>query len=90
MPVLLDRLSELKESERAEALLSISRVHEAFGRPHVHSGLGIRKLHANIFECRAGLKLRVVFRDLGEAMRFEFVGNHDEVDREWRKLAGKK
>lgn len=90
MPVLLDQLAELQESARTEALLSIARVHEAFGRPHVHSGLGIRKLHANIFECRAGLKLRLVFRDMGNEMRFEFIGNHDEVDREWRKLAGKK
>ena len=88
--MLLDQLAGLQESARADALLSIARVHEAFGRPHIHSGLGLRKLHSNIFECRAGLKLRVVFRDLKESLQFEFIGNHDEVDREWRKLAGKR
>ena len=80
----------MQESARAEALLAMARVHESFGRPHIHSGLGIRKLHGDIFECRAGLKLRLVFRNLKESIRFEFLGNHDEVAREWRKLAGRK
>lgn len=36
-------------------LETLTRMREGFGQPHVHSGLGIRKLRKNIFECRTGL-----------------------------------
>jgi hypothetical protein len=61
-------------------------VSEAFGRPHVHSGLSIRKLPGGIFECRAGLGLRLLFRDLAASMQFEFIGKHDEVQKFIRAL----
>jgi mRNA-degrading endonuclease RelE of RelBE toxin-antitoxin system len=42
-----------------EAILGLPR---ALGEPHLHAGLGLRKLHASgIFEARVGLGLRLVF-----------------------------
>ena len=64
---------------RAEAALAV--IPDCFGRPHVHSGISIRRLRKNVFECRAGLRLRLLFRQNGSALEFFFVGNHDDVRR---------
>lgn len=53
----------------------------AFGRPHLHTGIGIRKLAPHVFECRAGLRLRLVIRDKPESLEAQFLGRHDEIHR---------
>ena len=64
---------------RVEAALQI--LPKCFGRPHAHGGISIRRLRKNVFECRAGLKLRLLFRENAGALEFFFAGNHDEVRR---------
>ena len=64
---------------RVEAALRV--IPDCFGHPHTHSGISIRRLRKNIFECRAGLKVRLLFRQKGEALEFFFAGNHDDVRR---------
>ncbi len=71
----------------------ISRVEEAlqvmpdcFGHPHIHAGISIRRLRKNIYECRAGLKIRLLFREKAGALEFFFAGNHDDVRRIIREL----
>ena len=75
----LGRLRELPKSERAECLLALCELTESFGRPHAHSGLGIRRLGAKLFECRAGLALRFIFQDRPTDRFVSFLGNHDEI-----------
>jgi len=75
----LRRLGELPKSERAECLLASCKLAERFGRPHAHSGLGIRKLGNKLFECRAGLALRFVFQDRPTDLFVSFLGDHGEV-----------
>ena len=75
----LARLRELPKSERAECLLALCELTEGFGRPHAHSGLGIRKLGNKLFECRAGLALRFIFQDRPTDLFVSFLGNHDEI-----------
>ena len=75
----LARLRELSKSERAECLLALCELTESFGRPHAHSGLGIRKLGNKLFECRAGLALRFIFQDRPTDLFVSFLGNHDEI-----------
>ena len=75
----LRRLRELPKSERAECLLALCELTESFGRPHAHSGLGIRKLGNKLFECRAGLALRFIFQDRPTDLFVSFLGNHDEI-----------
>ena len=65
---------------RVEAALRI--IPDSFGRPHVHSGISIRRLRKNVYECRAGLKLRLLFRENEGALEFFLVGDHEEV-RAW-------
>jgi len=78
-PHVLKRLRDLPKTERAECLLALCELTETFGRPHIHSGLGIRKLGSNLFECRGNLALRFVFQDRADSLYVSFLGNHDEV-----------
>jgi len=52
---------------------------EQFGQPHVHSGLGIRKLAKNVFECRGNISLRFLFEDRRTDLFVTFLGTHDEI-----------
>ena len=76
---MLRRLRELPKTERVECLLALCELNESFGRPHAHSGLGIRKLGNKLFECRGILALRFIFQDRPADLFVSFLGNHDEV-----------
>lgn len=78
-PAVLRRLRELPQSERVECLLALCELAEAFGQPHVHRGLSIRKLGNKLFECRGSLTLRFIFQDRPADLFVSFLGNHDEV-----------
>lgn len=71
-------LGSLQKLRVQAALLAVQR---GFGQPHGHQGVGIRKLRPGLFECRAGLNLRLVLRAVPGELRFAFVGNHDEAAR---------
>ena len=74
------RIREVPKSRRREIARVIDAVRDGFGAPHLHSGLGIRRLKGNYFECRVGLKLRLVFRARAGVLYFITAGNHDEVE----------
>jgi hypothetical protein len=78
-PQVLQRLRSLPKDDRTECLLALCELPEAFGRPHVHSGLGIRKLGDKIFECRGNAALRFIFQDRPSELFVSFLGSHDEV-----------
>lgn len=61
-----------------ECRLALCDLIDGFGRPHVHSGLGIRKLGGKLFECRGNGNLRFIFQDRGTELFVCFLGNHDE------------
>jgi len=79
--VVFERLGALSRSERAECLLALHDLREAFGRPHQHTGLSIRKLRAKTFECRATIKLRYLFENRPECLYVFALADHDEVQR---------
>jgi hypothetical protein len=78
-PAVLRRLRQLPKNEKVECLLALCDLVDGFGQPHVHSGLGIRKLANKLFECRGNRDLRFVFQDRGEELFVSFLGNHDEI-----------
>lgn len=80
-PAVIRRLRELSRNERAECLLPLCELPEAFGKPHAHAGIGVRKLGRKLFECRAGLSLRFLFLERPEEFYASFLGNHDEIKR---------
>ena len=75
----LRRLRQLPKNEKVECLLALCDLVDGFGQPHVHSGLGIRKLANKLFECRGNRDLRFVFQDRGEELFVSFLGSHDEI-----------
>jgi mRNA-degrading endonuclease RelE of RelBE toxin-antitoxin system len=54
-------IAKLSSADRNRVANSLSSLLNGFGLPHLHSGRGIRRLHKNLFECRAGLHWRIVF-----------------------------
>ena len=67
-----------------EALLSLP---QALGSPHVHAGLGLRKIHrTGIWEARVGLGLRLVFTFADRVLTLVRAADHDEVRRYLRGL----
>ena len=78
-PEVLKRLRGLAKEDKTECLLALCELADAFGRPHVHGGLGIRKLGERLFECRGTLALRFLFQDRPAELFVSFLGNHDEV-----------
>ena len=68
--------------DRAAILKLILDLETVLASPQEHSGLGLRKLSpAGIWEARAGLSLRALFRLDKDEVAFVFLGNHDEVKR---------
>jgi mRNA-degrading endonuclease YafQ of YafQ-DinJ toxin-antitoxin module len=62
-----------------EAMLGLPR---AIGEPHLHSGLGVRKLHrSGIWEARVGLGLRLVFAVEKDLLTLVRAASHEEVKR---------
>jgi len=78
-PAVMQRLQRLPKSERVECLLALCDLADTFGRPHTHSGLGIRKLGSKLFECRGNIALRFIFQDRPADLFVSFLGNHDEI-----------
>ena len=74
-------LESLSEADFARVESVLQAIPDCFGHPHTHSGISIRRLRKNIFECRAGLKVRLLFRHNAGALEFFFAGSHDEVRR---------
>lgn len=58
---------------------ALGQLPAAFGQPHLHSGLGIRRLRRNYFESRAGRDHRMVFTLQGSTAILRMVGNDDQV-----------
>ena len=70
----------LSPGAQADVRAAARLLPEAFAKPHVHQGLGIRKV-GNYFEFRVGLKLRVLFLvRKGDAVLVT-LGDHDEIVR---------
>ena len=67
--------------KRLEIEAVLRRLSQTFGQPHLHTGLGIRRLKQNYFECRVGRDLRMVFRLDGSVLTMTRVGNHEDVRR---------
>jgi len=74
--------SKLSAPQRNQVAEALRALRDGFGYPHLHSGLGIRRLHKGLFECRAGLHWRIIFfAEKGLITAYD-VMTHDQV-RAW-------
>lgn len=79
-----DLLKQLRAVGKADRKLigeAMNAVVAAWGRPHLHAGIGIRRLTKSIFECRVGRddRLAFVFTVTPPELVFFFLGNHGEI-----------
>jgi hypothetical protein len=74
-------LRNLSEADLTRAETALQALPECFGRPHTYAGISIRRLRKNIFERRAGLRIRLLFRATPQGLEVFFVGSHDDVRR---------
>ena len=81
-PSVFARLDSLPSADRAECWSALLQLADTFGQPHVHSGIGIRKLGQRLFECRGNRALRFLFVNFDDSLEVRFLGTHDEVQRE--------
>jgi mRNA-degrading endonuclease YafQ of YafQ-DinJ toxin-antitoxin module len=72
-------IRRLPKRQRQQIGEIITAVRDGFGAPHLHSGLGVRRLRDSLFECRVGLKLRLVFDAEPGVLSFSNIGTHDEI-----------
>ncbi len=80
-PALLKEIRRQPVAERRAIGRRIGEIQRVIGWPHLHKGVGLRKLRDEYFEARTSLKERLIFENAPEALVFEFMGNHDEVKR---------
>lgn len=74
------RACVLKEGLPREAVFAaMQQAAAAWGRPHLHSGRGIRRLTAGAFECRLDRDTRLLFLVESGKLIFDFAGSHDQV-----------
>ena len=78
---LTKRFQKLVRDARREDEVStaIQQVIAGFGQPHLHSGLSIRKLGKDLYECRTSLDWRLVFAAQKGLLVFDFAGDHRAV-----------
>lgn len=77
-----DLLEQLRARSKADRKIigdAMNDVVSAWGRPHLHSGISIRRLTKTIYECRVGLedRLAFVFIATPPELVFFFLGDHD-------------
>ena len=78
-PELKAAIRRLPKRQRQQVGEVITAVRDGFGTPHLHSGLGLRRLRGSLFECRIGLKLRLVFDVEPGVLSFSDLGSHNEI-----------
>lgn len=68
------------DDELAELPARLALLKDNFGKPHLHAGLGLRRLQDNAFEFRISRDLRVVFLFYKPTtIQLMMIGNHDDV-----------
>ncbi|TMQ18427.1 MAG: hypothetical protein E6J90_02050 [Deltaproteobacteria bacterium] len=77
----------LSVEQRAAVFEVLLALPKALGSPHLHAGLGMRKIHrTGIWEVRVGLGLRLVFTFADGVLTLVRAADHDEVRRYLRNL----
>jgi mRNA-degrading endonuclease YafQ of YafQ-DinJ toxin-antitoxin module len=67
------------DAELQAVAAAMTNAAAVYGQPHLHVGRGLRDLGRGFYESRVTRDLRLVFSVKGDALVFDFAGNHDGV-----------
>jgi hypothetical protein len=81
-PQFVRQYRQLSETDRQFCDAAVDALPGAFGYPHRHSGLSIRVLRRDVYECRASQAVRIGFTQHGDTLLLHVVGSHDTM-RAW-------
>lgn len=80
-PSFLKQLSKLDPPVKENAKEAAGKVIDFYERDIKSSGLGIKRLRGDVWEARAGLRIRILYLLSGDELRFVLAGTHDAVKR---------
>jgi mRNA-degrading endonuclease YafQ of YafQ-DinJ toxin-antitoxin module len=81
----LRSLRRRSDAELRRVAVAMQEAAASFGQPHLHTGIDIRRLGRNLFECRAGLDLSLLFKAGPGILTLVHSGSHDDVQAYLRK-----
>lgn len=80
-PSFLKQLEKLDPRVKASANDAAGKVIDFYELRIKAPGLGVKRLRGDIWEARAGLKIRVLYLLNGDELRFVLAGTHEDVRR---------
>lgn len=78
-PAFLKQLGKLDPQVKESAKEAAGKIIDFYERRIKAPGLGVKRLRGDIWEARAGIKIRILYLLSGEDLRFVLAGTHDEV-----------
>ena len=85
-PAFLRLLGKLDPPVKESVKQTVERVIEFYEAGARSGGLGVKRLRRDLWEARAGLRIRAVYSLSGGQLRFILAGNHDDVRTYLRQL----
>ncbi|MBI2385867.1 MAG: hypothetical protein HYV14_07625 [Elusimicrobia bacterium] len=78
-PAYLKQLKKLDPQVKEDAKEATGKVMDFYEFGNKPPGLGVKRLRGDIWEARAGLKIRILYSLSGDELRFILAGTHDDV-----------
>lgn len=78
-PAFLKQLGKLDPQVKESAKEAAGKIIDFYELRIKAPGLGVKRLRGDIWEARAGIKIRILYLLDGEYLRFVLAGTHDEV-----------
>lgn len=78
-PAFLKQLRKLDPQVKEGAKDAAGKVMDFYESGNKPPGLGVKRLQRDVWEARAGLKIRILYSLSGDELRFILAGTHDDV-----------
>lgn len=85
-PAFLKQLEKLDPGVKEDVKAAAAKIIDFYTEGKRTPGLGIKRLRREIWEARAGLRVRVLYLLADQELRFILAGSHDDVKRRLSKM----
>ncbi|MBF0478389.1 MAG: hypothetical protein HQL26_02800 [Candidatus Omnitrophica bacterium] len=82
-------LKKLPSVDRGKVVKSLGQFNEFIASGNFSQGLGLKKINHDKYEFRVDIRLRIVFKQMGQDIYLVLVGSHDEVKKYLRQYRQK-